>query len=57
MNVFSKKRDEKLRIRLTTQAGFTLEEIPMVYAFIFRAKLTIVVSDLIKAHRTNVQTS
>lgn len=28
------KKDEKLRLDLVKQAGFTLDEVPLVYAFI-----------------------
>lgn len=32
--MFRTKKDEKLRLDLVKQAGFTLDEVPLVYAFI-----------------------
>lgn len=32
--MFMTKKDEKLRLDLVKQAGFTLDEVPLVYAFI-----------------------
>lgn len=32
--MFITKKDEKLRLDLVKQAGFTLDEVPLVYAFI-----------------------
>lgn len=32
--MFLMKKDEKLRLALVKQAGFTLDEVPLVYAFI-----------------------
>lgn len=32
--MFKRKKDEKLRLHLVKQAGFTLDEIPLVYAFV-----------------------
>ena len=31
--MFRTKKDEKLRLDLVKQAGFTLDEVPLVYAF------------------------
>lgn len=32
--MFRTKKDEKLRLDLVKQTGFTLDEVPLVYAFI-----------------------
>lgn len=32
--MFKRRKDEKLRLCLVKQAGFTLDEIPLVYAFV-----------------------
>lgn len=32
--MFRKKKDKKLRLELVKQSGFTLDEVPLVYAFI-----------------------